>query len=158
MMAQIREYKPKDKEACLTAFKSNVPLFFTKEEIADFIRFLDTLQSRSEDSKTYFYVVVLENEILGCGGFGDKDNTGVISLAWGLIHSDFHKKRFGDLLLKYRLAQIDKIFPSGRILVDTTQFSVGFYEKSGFKITSITNDYYSEGMHRYDLEYNKTDK
>jgi hypothetical protein len=45
MMAQIREYKPKDKEACLTAFKSNVPLFITKEETADCIRFLDSLQS-----------------------------------------------------------------------------------------------------------------
>lgn len=157
-MAQIRKYKTKDKEACLTAFKSNVPLYFTKEETADFIRFLDTFQSRPTDSKTYFFVVVLENEILGCGGFGDKDNNGVISLAWGLIHRDFHKKGFGELLLKYRLAQIGKIFPADRILMDTTQFSVGFYEKSGFKIAKITNDYYSEGMHRYDLEYNKTDK
>lgn len=158
MTAQIREYKTIDREACIAAFQSNVPIFFTKEEIIDFTRFLDTFQSRPIDSKTYFYVVVLENEILGCGGFGDKDNTGVISLAWGLIHYDFHKKGLGNQLLKFRLAQISKIFPSGQILMDTTQFSVGFYEKYGFEVSKIINDYYSTGMHRYDLVYNNTSK
>ncbi len=155
MTAQIREYRTKDKEACIGAFMSNVPIFFTEIEIGDFTRFLDRLQNREPESKTHFYVVVLGDDIIGCGGFGDKDNNGIISLAWGLIHSDFHKKGFGEKLLKYRLDQIEQIFPSKSIVIDTTQFSAGFYEKFGFIVTEITNDYYSIGMHRHDMQYNK---
>lgn len=41
MQPHIRAYKQTDKEACLQAFISNVPQFFTEAEIADFSNFLD---------------------------------------------------------------------------------------------------------------------
>ena len=129
-MSQIREYNIRDKEACLIALKSNVPQFFAEDEINLFEIFLDTFENKLGSNKTYFYVIVLANEIIGCGGFGDKDNTGIISLAWGLINKDFHKKGFGELLLKY---------------------SFGFFKKYGFIVSKITDDYYEKGMHRYDM-------
>ena len=152
-MPQIREYNSIDKEACLIAFKSNVPQFFAVHEIILFESFLDTFDNNSGSGKTYFYVIVLDNEIIGCGGFGDKDNTGIITLAWGLINKDFHKKGFGELLLKRRLEYIKRLYPLKPIIVDTTQYSFGFFKKYGFEVSKITSDYYEKGMHRYDMIY-----
>jgi len=36
--------------------------------------------------------------------------------------------------------------------MDTTQHSFPFYEKHGFKLLKITPNYYTENLHRYDLE------
>jgi hypothetical protein len=40
MKLVIRAYEITDKQACLKAFESNVPKYFTKAEIADFDAFL----------------------------------------------------------------------------------------------------------------------
>ena len=98
-----------------------------------------------------FYVINYNNKTIGCGGFGDKDNNGIISLAWGLIHKDFHKMGYGEKLLNYRIEQIKLLKPKFPVIIDTTQYSYGFFEKYGFKVTKITNDYYEIGMHRYDM-------
>ena len=64
-MSQIREYNIRDKEACLIALKSNVPQFFAEDEINLFEIFLDTFENKLGSNKTYFYVIVLANEIIG---------------------------------------------------------------------------------------------
>ncbi|MFM2394720.1 MAG: hypothetical protein RLZZ546_2702 [Bacteroidota bacterium] len=145
----IREYNKSDKVGCVESFKSNVPKYFTEEEINDFENFL--LRIEKEDNKTHFYVVEYYSKIIGCGGFGDKDNTGIISLAWGLIHSNYHKKGFGKMLLLHRLEQIKLHKPASPVVIDTTQYSYEFFEKYGFSTTKITKDYYTTGMHRYDM-------
>jgi N-acetylglutamate synthase-like GNAT family acetyltransferase len=145
----IKEYKKKDRIGCINAFKSNVPAYFTNEEVQDFETFLTRLDSDS--NKTRFYVIHDDTKIIGCGGFGDKDNKGIISLAWGLIHKDFHKKGYGKKLLLYRIDQIKLLRTKFPVIIDTTQYSYGFFEKYGFKTTKITNDYYQIGMHRYDM-------
>ncbi len=152
MELQIRAYENTDKQACLEAFESNVPKYFTQAEIADFDAFLEMVPNKIVANKTFYYVVVFGNEVIGCGGFGDKDNTNIITLAWGLIHRNFHKRGFGKELLAYRLAQIKEIYPNHIIYIDTTQYSYGFFEKFGFETTKITNDFYEKGLHRYDME------
>jgi ribosomal-protein-alanine N-acetyltransferase len=155
----IRPYNKADKEYCLIAFKSNVPMYFTEEEITDFENFLDRLEMGTEDAdscNTYFYVVVLNGNVIGCGGFGDRYKDSIISLAWGLIHKDFHKRGLGEQLLLHRLEQIKKNYPSSPVVIDTTQFSFSFFEKYGFVTTKITLDYYTEGMHRYDMSLNNS--
>jgi N-acetylglutamate synthase-like GNAT family acetyltransferase len=153
MKSNIRLYHKNDKQQCLDTFKSNVPDFFSENEIADFEAFLDRLETGI--SKTQFYVIEDENRIVGCGGFGDKDNKNIISLAWGHIHKNEHKKGLGQQLLTYRLALIKQLFPQLTLTIDTTQFSYGFYEKNGFRLLKITENYYTEGMHRYDMEFTK---
>lgn len=84
MEATIREYNKKDKEQCLIAFKSNVPLYFTEDEIGQFENFLDNLSKGAAEKgvkRTHFFVVVFNNNVIGCGGFGDKKNKNIISLA-----------------------------------------------------------------------------
>jgi ribosomal-protein-alanine N-acetyltransferase len=113
----------------------------------------DTFMQKPEAQRTRFFVVIADGIVVGCGGFGDKDNTGNITLAWGLVHKDYHKTGLGELLLLHRLEQIKLLYPSKPVGVDTTQFSYGFFERFGFKTTKITNDFYEKGMHRYDMIY-----
>jgi ribosomal protein S18 acetylase RimI-like enzyme len=153
MASNIRLYHKNDKQDCLDTFKSNVPDFFSENEIADFEAFLTRLEAGIP--KTQFYVIEDENRIVGCGGFGDKDNRNIISLAWGHIHKNEQKKGLGQQLLTYRLALIKQQYPLLPVTIDTTQFSCGFYKKNGFRLLNITENYYTEGMHRYDMELTK---
>ncbi|ASS49261.1 MAG: hypothetical protein A3D31_03955 [Candidatus Fluviicola riflensis] len=151
MNSLLRPYAPTDKESCLTAFKSNVPVFFTEDEIIDFSNFLDSLPRRFAENSTHYYVILVDDQIVGAGGFGDKDNTGSLSLAWGLVHNDHHKKGYGEALLKHRLDEIRRLYPSKTLVLDTTQHSYTFFEKYGFEVTKFTADFYEKGMHRYDM-------
>jgi ribosomal-protein-alanine N-acetyltransferase len=153
MKLAIRAYQISDKQACLEAFESNVPKYFTQAEIADYDKFLEMIPIKVEANKTFYYVVVFGNEVIGCGGFGDKDNSDIITLAWGLIHQNFHKKGFGKVLLDYRLEQIKEKYPNQLVYIDTTQYSYGFFEKYGFETTKITHDFYEMGLHRYDMQF-----
>ena len=145
----IRQYCSSDSFKCIEAFESNVPTYFAKEEIEEFKAFLTKLENGSIQTK--FYVITVNEVVIGCGGFGDKNNSGVISLAWGLIHKNHHEQGLGEKLLQFRLERIKETVPNLPVIVDTTQFTSGFFEKFGFQTTKITNDYYAEGLHRYDM-------
>ena len=151
----IRNYSAEDKAHCLETFKSNVPDFFTEEEISDFENFLDQFEIRNESrdplARTFFYVVESDGKIVGCGGFGDKENNKIISLAWAHVHRDYHKHGFGKLLLEYRLEKIKSLFPNQLVFIDTTQHSAPFYIKYGFVTQKITKDFYAPGLDRWDL-------
>ena len=121
MEIQIKKYSNTDRLGCINAFKSNVPMYFTNEEIQDFEAFLTRLES--DNKNTQFYVINYTNQTIGCG----------------------------EKLFNYRIEQIKLLEPKFPVIIDTTQYSYGFFEKYGFKVTKITNDYYEIGMHRYDM-------
>jgi N-acetylglutamate synthase-like GNAT family acetyltransferase len=150
----IRKYEATDHEACMEAFKTNVPLYFTIGEIGDFECFLNRLEDPGQENNPPYYVLELDGKVIGCGGFGDKDGTGAITFVWGLVHNDYHKQGFGEQLLVFRLAEIKLQFPEKQIILDTTQHSFSFFEKYGFETVKFTPDFYAEGMHRYDMVYN----
>lgn len=138
----------------MEAFKTNVPKYFTLEEIDEFDRFLAKLGDSAAPDNPLYYVLELDNKLIGCGGFGEKegiDGIASITFVWGMVRSDYHKKGFGDELLRFRLAEIKKQFPDWKVILDTTQFSYTFFEKYGFKTLKITENSYGEGMHRYDM-------
>lgn len=156
-MIEILAYNDNFKQGCLAAFQSNIPVYFTPEEINDFTNFLEqrAMPKANEIQSTFYYVLLNNNEVIGCGGFGERERDGTVTLAWGLVHADFHKKGFGKFLLHHRLTEARNVYPSKTIYLDTTQFSCSFFEKFGFKTTKITNDFYMKGMHRYDMELNE---
>ena len=83
MNLKIRQYAPEDKEICLMAFKSNVPQFFTFDEIAQFGSWID--KSRATSPNNRYYVATLDGKVVGCGGFVFDEKQNETSLAWGLI-------------------------------------------------------------------------
>lgn len=153
-MIEILVYNDNFKQGCLAAFQSNIPVYFTPEEINDFTNFLEqrAMPKDNEIQTTFYYVLLKNNEVIGCGGFGERERDGTVTLAWGLVHSDFHKQGVGKLLLQHRLTEARKVYPSKTIYLDTTQYSYPFFEKFGFKTTKIKIDFYMKGMHRYDME------
>ena len=154
-MIEIVVYQESFKKGCLAAFKSNIPHYFTPDEINDFETFLDqrAIPTNGEMQSTYYYSVLKDNEIVGCGGFGERDRDGKVTLTWGLVHADFHKQGIGKLLLEHRLNEARKIYFSKTIYLDTSQHSAPFFQKHGFKTTKITPDFYMVGLHRYDMEF-----
>lgn len=147
----IEQYQEKYKSECLTAFKSNVPDFFATGEIGQFENWLELVVDERNSNRYYYNVFVIQGQVIGCGGFLFEESKNEVFLTWGLIHRDYQRKGYGVQLLYYRLKQITQLYPIASILIDTTQYSYPFFEKYGFKVTTIINDYYSKGLHRYDM-------
>lgn len=150
----IRKYEASDRNACMEIFLTNVPKYFTLEEVDEFDRFLAKLGDPEASDNPLYYVMELDNRVIGCGGFGEKDGIdGIpsITFVWGMVDNSYHKKGFGEELLRFRLAEIKVQFPNWKVILDTTQFSYTFFEKYGFKTLKITENSYGEGMHRYDM-------
>ena len=147
----IRDYKNADKKAVLNLLKLNTPNYFSPEEKKDLIYFL-------EKEIEYYFVIEIDKQIVGCGGFnfsGDK-TTGKIS--WDILHPDFQGKSLGTLLLNYRIEKLKEFKELEKIIVRTTQLVYKFYEKSGFKLIEVSEDYWAKGFHLYKMEYGKAIK
>lgn len=142
-MSEIRKYSLSDKERCIQVFDSNLDLFFDVSERKDFLEFLD--QPNCE-----YLVLIDKGQVIGCGGFRiSSDRMG--TLCWGMIDKIHHKHGFGRELSAYR---IDAMVKGGvkKVLMNTTEHSLGFYEKLGFAVTKIIKDGFGKGLDQYDLE------
>ncbi|MBO9635437.1 MAG: GNAT family N-acetyltransferase [Chitinophagaceae bacterium] len=154
----ILPYGPLYRQGCLNAFESNTPKYFTWNEVGQFNQWLDHLEGKcqlydGEDS--HYFVALLHNQVVGCGGFGYSPEKDQATLAWGLIHNSNHKQHIGSALLSYRLNRIGEMYPTAVVLLDTTQFSYPFFQRHGFVIEKITKDSYAPGMDRYDMKWEK---
>lgn len=153
--AYIRPYQECDKESCIQAFKTNLPEFFTIPEIAQFENWLNKLTTGSETEpglRFYYFVLMFEEKLIGCGGFVYHIDKNQSNFAWGLIDRSFHKKGFGKMLFDFRLKKMKEHYPTATVLLDTTQHSYTFFQKYGFVTEKYTENGYAEGMHRYDMK------
>ena len=115
--------------------------------------FPNPAQYRHSERELYF-VLLLNKEIVGCGGinFTDDKTTGKIS--WDIIHPQHQGKSLGAQLLKYRIEKIKSINGIQKITVRTSQLAYKFYEKQGFTLKEIRKDYWAKGYDMYSMEYN----
>ncbi len=151
----IRPYTPADRQPCIEIFKSNMPNFFAPHELGDFENWLtakdNTQIAYKSNESEYYYVVELDKQIVGCGGFYIPKSNAEARMAWGMVENRFHKKGIGRAFLEYRINQIRLINPEISIALDTTQHSFPFFEKIGFNVTKIQKDTYAPGLDRYDM-------
>lgn len=141
----FRPYTPTDYASCLAIFDSNVPLFFAPEEGAEFIEFLENPLG------SYFVLTDEDGGIVGCGGYGEMNRVGV--LTWGMIRRDLHKQGLGRLLLRERIEHLKEHQPHiGEIQMNTSQHSVNFFEREGFRATKIKLNGFAPGLHEYHLK------
>ncbi|WP_298708410.1 GNAT family N-acetyltransferase [Chitinophaga sp.] len=150
----IRPYESSDYDACIAAFKSNMPKYFLPEELPDFTDWLDKYQNggpfKVEGEAAYF---VLEEDGLnvGCGGVFIEPQNNLAGMVWGMVDNRLHKRGIGKKFLLFRIEYIRRHCPACSIKLDTTQHSYPFFEKYGFTIVKYTENGYAEGMHRYDM-------
>src|SRR5688572_24186761 len=120
----IRPYQPADRYACLALFRSNVPLFFLPEELSDFEHFLteqDTrcLQLEGGERPRWepqYYVGEMEGKPVACGGFGRSRDGSHLTLIWGMVDRNRHRKGLGKELLLFRLSESARHFPREPLL------------------------------------------
>ena len=122
-----RPYRPSDRDACLAVFDSN--------NLPDRPAFESFLGGPAN-----FTVLEHEGGIVGCGGYSIGPE-GIATLLHGMIRRDLRRMGLGRFLLLYRLRQISKSAIDVRFAhLTTTPEAAPFYEKQGFKPSSVRED------------------
>lgn len=144
----IREYREQDKESVLNLLRLNTPMYFSPEEEKDLTFYL-------ENETEYYFVVEINGEVIGCGGFNFSGDNRIGKISWDILHPGFQGKSLGSMLLNYRIERLKEFNDIQKITVRTSQLVYKFYEKSGFKLLEIVPDYWAKGYHLYKMEYTK---
>lgn len=144
----IREYKINDYYKLCDLLKLNIPKYFHIEEYPDFEKYL------SEEIETYF-VAEIDEVIVGCGGINFKTNENTSMLSWDIIHPEYQGKGIGKKILKHRINFIKENYSTYKIIVRTSQIVYEFYEKQGFKLLEIHQDFWAKGFDMYKMEYSE---
>ena len=139
---RVRAYAPEDREACLRVFSSNVPDFFRQEERSGFEGFLDALPG------AYFVLLDGDGAVVGCGGYALREGSGTADLCWGMVHRERHGQGLGRTLTSLRLERALQDPRVTEVALETSQHTVGFYERLGFRATSVEPDGYAPGLDR----------
>lgn len=143
-LMNILPYTLAHREACLAIFDSNRPKFFAESERPQFIGWLDN------HTTTNYFVMEENDEIIACGGvWQEKEAAG---LSWGMVHSAFHGKGFGKAFTQYRVNKMLALFPGKTYTIETSQHTVPFYEKMGFRTEKVTKDGFAPGIDKYDMK------
>ncbi|MBL0339635.1 MAG: GNAT family N-acetyltransferase [Bacteroidetes bacterium] len=129
----------------LELFRLNTPKYFSPVEENDLIYFLNNHTDN-------FYVAEISNKIIGCGGFNLSEDNESAKISWDIFHPQNHGKGFGSELLLHRIKKIKEIHGIICISVRTSQFTYKFYEKFGFEIKEIIQNYWTEGFDLYRME------
>lgn len=135
-----------DKGQLLEIIELNIPKYFAPEEKEDFETYL-------ENKIDEYFVLTLNDKIVGSGGINYTESLTTAKISWDMIHSAYHNKGLGRLLLKHRLEHIKTQNKVKRIVVRTSQMANGFYQKQGFELKEIIKDYWSKGYDLYLMEY-----
>lgn len=144
---EIKTYTPQYKQQCLEAFKSNMPKYFMDEEYPLFEKWLDEV---ALDGR--YYVILENDQVLGCGGYFYHQSYKKAGLSWGLVDSKLHGKGIGSILTKFRIQKMMEEFPELEHMIDTSQHTAPFYEKMGFVTKEITPNGFGPGLDKYYME------
>lgn len=139
----IRPFFPSDTQSVINLLRLNTPVSFDKSEEKELISYLE---NEIED----YFVAEINQQIVGAGGINIHSDLARIS--WDIIHPDFQGKGIGRLLTQYRIDLIKRNPIIKFIEVRTSQLAYRFYEKMGFKLESITKDYWAKGYDLYSMK------
>ena len=145
----IRDYKNTDKDSVLNLIRLNTPNYFSVNEEKDLDFYL-------ENEIDYYYVIEINQQIVGSGGINFKNNKSIGVISWDMIDPDFQGKTFGSALLNYRIEKLKQCPEVQQIIVRTSQLANQFYEKNGFSLIEIVEDYWDKGYHLYSMKYTKS--
>ncbi len=142
----IRDYSSEDKLSVLAILRLNTPAYFSPDEEVSFIDFLD-------EKIELYYVVILNDVIVGAGGINFNENKTNGFISWGMIHPDYQKQSIGSALLKYRIEKLQEMNSIEQIIVRTSQMVYKFYAKNGFKLKEVVKDYWAKDFDLYHMIY-----
>lgn len=142
----IRPYSHSDKETVIELLQLNTPAYFSPDEEKDLISYLE------HEIESYF-VLEVNDQLVGSGGINYSNDKTVGIISWDLFHPDFQGKSLGSKLLNYRIDLLKNNSVIQQIKVRTSQLVYPFYEKAGFKLMEVVEDYWAPDFHLYAMEY-----
>jgi len=142
---KIRAYIPTDKAAVLQLFDWNTPKYFHETERAGLVHYLE---HETED----YFVVEEQGEIVGAGGINYEPQSKAAIISWDIIKPTEHGKGIGTKLTQHRIQHINTKPDVEKIIVRTSQHTNEFYEKMGFKLLKVEQDYWAKGFDLYWME------
>jgi ribosomal protein S18 acetylase RimI-like enzyme len=145
-----REYRTADFQPCLEVFDSNVPEFFRVEEREEFTAFLKALPG------PYLVVPDATGQVVGCGGYAVPQGTATADLCWGMVRRELHGRGYGRLLTRLRIERAMRDPSVRRIDLNTSQHTVGFYERLGFRTVEVKKDGFAPGLDRHNMQLTVT--
>ncbi|WP_070965667.1 GNAT family N-acetyltransferase [Vibrio sonorensis] len=141
----FQQYNKTHRSGCIAAFDSNLGKYFDQSERQEFIDFLDSLKDANE-----YYVCTNGGTVIACGGI--EVNAHVGSLAWGMVHRDFHGQGYGKRLAELRLSYLKYNDAVNIIKIQTSQHAEGFYKKRGFMTSRVVFNGLGEGIDCVDMQ------
>lgn len=138
----IRKYEFQDEGAVLMIFELLIPKYFAEIELADFKEYL-------ENNLEYYYVVEVKGQLVGAGGFNVLKESSRVRISWDFIHPNFQGLGVGRQLMAHRLKLIRELYPTSKVEVRTSQMVYEFYQKQGFVLQEVVEDYWAEGFDLY---------
>lgn len=146
---KFREYRPTDRDACIAVFQSNVPRYFRDHELNGFLEFVDW-------SGCPYFVLVTDEIIIGCGGFGVRPRSDTADLCWGMVDSSHHRKHLGEFLLFARLNRIIREAGVNAVRLGTSQLVDPFFQRFGFAVQGRTTDGIAAGLDEVEMRLELT--
>jgi ribosomal protein S18 acetylase RimI-like enzyme len=141
----VEDYASDDRDGCLAVFRTNLPVFFTPDELGLYGSFLDALPG------PYLVVRDPDHGIVACGGYALRESGTVADMCWGMVRQDLHGLGIGKALTR---ARVERIMSNGsvqEITLNTSQHTVGFYKRLGFEVVEVLSDGYAPGLDRCDM-------
>lgn len=144
MVLSIIPYQPDLLSKCMSLIKSNQGHYFTSDEVTDYQQFLQSLKATD-----HYYVVLDENDVVAAGGIAEHNQ--LVRMTWGMVQGERHGQKIGSFLLQQRLNNITDLYPGLTIAMDTSQHTVGFYRRFGFRTLTREMNGYGEGLDKIEL-------
>ncbi|MEM7377466.1 MAG: GNAT family N-acetyltransferase [Pseudomonadota bacterium] len=135
----IQPYTATVRADCLAVFDGNVGRFFAEHERAQFTEYLDV-----HSSTLPYFVLRMGEAVLACGGYGKEGDR--VSLNWGMVAREHHRRGLGELITRYRLERIAVEVPNTPVRIETSQHTMGFYARVGFTVEDHTPDGFGAGI------------
>lgn len=142
---RLRHYRREDLQGCLAVFDTNVPLFFRQHERDEYQSFMQALPG------PYFVLENKKGEVVGCGGYAVVAEDERADLCWGMIRADVQRGGLGRLLTEARLRHAAADPRIKAVAINTSQHTVGFYERLGFRTVEVIADGYAPGLDRCEM-------
>ena len=140
----VRPYEPRDRDACLDLFDSNVPVFFDLSVRAGFAEFLDAM-------RWPYQVIVRDDRIVACGGHAVEADGTTAAQCWGMVDGRLHGGGLGRRLTEARIASARAVGGITAVRLDTSQHTEGFYRRFGFRVEAVTPDGFAPGIDKYEM-------
>lgn len=145
LFMKIRAFQVSDKPTIVNLLRLNTPKFFSPSEEKDLLEYLD------HDSENYF-AVEINGEVVGAGGVNYGFGNGLTArISWDIVHPNYQGKGIGTELLQYRISEVKKTKSIISIVVRTTQLAHEFYEKHGFRLEKVSEDFWAKGFDLYQM-------